>query len=54
MGPDGFRGGVSRRNLLLGGLALTGAGLLTGGLDTGRARAATGPQIVGCDGWGAR
>jgi hypothetical protein len=45
--------GVSRRGLLLGGLALAGGGVLTG-LDYNRAWAAQGPTIVSCDGWGAR
>ena len=45
--------GVSRRGLLLGGLALAGGGLLTG-LDSGRAVAAAGPTIVNCDAWGSR
>ena len=54
MGRGGFARAVSRRNLLLGGLALTGGGLLAGGLNPGRAWAAPGPTIVSCDGWGAR
>ena len=44
---------VTRRGLLLGGLAVAGGGLLTGiGLD--QAWAVGGPTIVSCDGWGAR
>jgi N-acetylmuramoyl-L-alanine amidase/Putative peptidoglycan binding domain len=46
--------GVSRRGLLLGGLAVAGGSLLAGGLDVGRAWAVGGPPIVSCDGWGAR
>jgi hypothetical protein len=46
---------VSRRGLLLGGLAVAGGGLLAGGLDPARAWAGgDGPPIVSCDGWGAR
>ncbi len=45
--------GVTRRGLLLGGLAVAGGGLL-GGLDPAPAWAAGGPPIVSCDGWGAR
>jgi N-acetylmuramoyl-L-alanine amidase len=45
--------GLSRRGLLLGGLALAGGGLLTG-LDGGQAWAAQGPTIVSCDAWGSR
>lgn len=51
---DGGGRGLSRRNLLLGGLALAGGGLLAGSLDPDRAWAATGPPVVGCDAWGAR
>jgi hypothetical protein len=45
--------GVSRRGLLLGGLALAGGGVLAG-LDDDHAWAAPGPTIVSCDGWGSR
>ena len=47
-------GGVSRRGLLLGGLAAAGGGLLAGGLGPTRAWAVAGPPIITCDGWGAR
>lgn len=46
--------GLSRRELLGGGLALTGAGLLTGMLGADAAQAAAPPPIVDCAGWGAR
>jgi hypothetical protein len=45
--------GVSRRRLLTGALALTGGGLLAAGSGA-RAWAVEGPEIVSCDGWGAR
>ena len=45
---------VTRRGLLLGGLAVAGGGLLAGGLDLGEAWAVSGPPIVSCDGWGSR
>ncbi|MGZ8750718.1 MAG: peptidoglycan recognition protein family protein [Pseudonocardia sp.] len=45
---------VSRRGVLLGGLALAGGGLLAGGLGKDPAWAVDGPTIVSCDGWGAR
>jgi hypothetical protein len=41
---------VSRRGVLLGGLALVGGGLL----DLDRAWAVEGPTIISCDGWSAR
>jgi N-acetyl-anhydromuramyl-L-alanine amidase AmpD len=45
--------GVTRRGLLLGGMAVAGGGLLAGlGLDS--ADAADGPVIVNCDQWGSR
>jgi hypothetical protein len=47
-------GRVSRRGVLLGGLAMAGGGLLAGGLGLDRAWAVDGPTIVSCDGWGAR
>ena len=47
-------GQVSRRGVLLGGLALAGGGLLAGGLGLDPAWAVDGPTIVSCDGWGAR
>src|SRR5690242_7543786 len=43
---------VTRRGLLLGGLAVAGGSLALGGLE--RAWAADGPPIISCDGWGAR
>jgi hypothetical protein len=46
--------GLSRRELLGGGLVLTGAGLLTGFLGAEAAQAAAPPPIVACAGWGAR
>jgi hypothetical protein len=45
--------GVTRRDLLLGGLAVAGGSLL-GGVAPDRAYAADGPTIVSCDGWGSR
>ncbi|WP_214367911.1 N-acetylmuramoyl-L-alanine amidase [Pseudonocardia sp. H11422] len=45
---------MSRRNVLLGGLALAGGGLLAGTLDSDRAWAAASPPIIDCAGWGAR
>ena len=54
-GRRGVRvGQVSRRGVLLGGLALAGGGLLAGGLGLDPAWAVDGPTIVSCDGWGAR
>src|SRR4051794_16339185 len=44
---------MSRRGLLLGGLAVAGGGLL-GGLGLDSAYAAAGPVIVNCDQWGSR
>jgi N-acetyl-anhydromuramyl-L-alanine amidase AmpD len=46
--------GMTRRELLLGGLAAAGGGLLGGGLVPGRAYAADRPVIVNCDAWGSR
>ena len=46
--------GVTRRGLLLGGLAAAGGGLLAGGLGLDSAYAADGPVIVNCDQWGSR
>lgn len=46
--------GVTRRGLLLGGLAAAGGSLLAGGLDAGRAWAVGSPPIIDRDGWGAR
>ena len=51
---SGVRVGVSRRDLLRGGLALAGGSLLAGGWGADPAWAATGPVIVNCDAWGAR
>lgn len=45
--------GVTRRDLLLGGLAAAGGGLL-GGVVPASAYAADGPTIVNCDQWGSR
>ncbi len=45
---------VTRRGLVLGGLAVAGGSLLGGVLDPGRAWAAGGPPVVDCDTWGAR
>ena len=45
--------GMTRRGLLLGGLAVAG-GTLLGGVTPGRAYAADGPAIVDCDAWGSR
>lgn len=45
--------GVTRRDLLLGGLAVAGGSVL-GGVVPDRAFAATGPTIVNCDQWGSR
>jgi hypothetical protein len=45
---------VTRRGLLLGGLAVAGGSLAAGGLDLDPAWAGGGPPIVSCDGWGAR
>jgi hypothetical protein len=45
---------VTRRGLLLGGLAVAGGSLLVERIDLGRAWAVSGPPIVSCDGWGAR
>jgi N-acetylmuramoyl-L-alanine amidase/Putative peptidoglycan binding domain len=47
-------GPLSRRGLLLGGLTLAGTGLLGGGLRPDQAWAIGGPEIISCDGWGAR
>jgi N-acetylmuramoyl-L-alanine amidase/Putative peptidoglycan binding domain len=44
---------VSRRGLVLGGLAMVGAGLVTG-VDVDEAWAVGGPPIITCDGWGSR
>jgi N-acetylmuramoyl-L-alanine amidase/Putative peptidoglycan binding domain len=46
--------GVTRRGLLLGGLAVAGGSLVAARLDLEPAWAAGGPPIVSCDGWGAR
>ena len=45
---------VTRRGLLLGGLAVAGGSLMAGELDLSPAWAVGGPPIVSCDGWGAR
>lgn len=50
----GRRDGVSRRGFLLGSVALAGGAVLSGAVDPGLARAADGPPIIDCDGWGAR
>ncbi|WP_246631686.1 peptidoglycan recognition protein family protein [Pseudonocardia nigra] len=46
------REGVSRRRVLLGGLAV--AGTVTGTIGAGRATAVPSPPIIGTSGWGAR
>ncbi|GGT59425.1 peptidoglycan recognition protein family protein [Streptomyces purpureus] len=50
---DTFRLRPSRRSLLTGAFAVGAAGLLPLGA-AGSARAAAGPEILGCAGWGAR
>ncbi|MHA6797178.1 peptidoglycan recognition protein family protein [Pseudonocardia bannensis] len=45
---------MSRRDVLLGGLALAGGGILAGGLESDQAWAAASPPIIDCAGWGAR
>ncbi|WP_211177338.1 N-acetylmuramoyl-L-alanine amidase [Pseudonocardia acidicola] len=45
---------MTRRSVLLGGLAVAGTGVLTGALGSGAAWAAAAPPIVDCAGWGAR
>lgn len=45
---------VSRRGILLGGLALAGGGVFTGALSGGTAWAMPSPPITDCGGWGAR
>ncbi|MFC4946870.1 N-acetylmuramoyl-L-alanine amidase [Pseudonocardia sp. GCM10023141] len=45
---------MSRRGILLGGLALAGGGVFSGALSGGTAWAADSPLITDCNGWGAR
>ena len=47
-------GPVSRRGVLLGGLALAGGSVLSGGLAGSPAWATPSPLITDCNGWGAR
>jgi hypothetical protein len=45
---------ITRRGVLIGGLAVTGGAVCTGVLGAGSAWALDTPSIIGCDGWDAR